>query len=123
MTEAELCEWFGWVQGSDVPAKYVHLSGRDIDNKYDAMHDLVDEEDEEDDEAVVECSRCDELNEPDAAFCYRCGFALDVDAAEEIEKVEEDVTASADSDDLERAQELVRELADNPEVLQKVLEE
>lgn len=29
MTEAKLCEWFGWVQGSNVPAKYVHLSGRD----------------------------------------------------------------------------------------------
>jgi len=74
MTEAELCEWFGWVQGSDVPAKYVHLSGRDIDDKYDALHDLVDEEEEEDEESVVECPRCDELNEPDAAFCYRCGF-------------------------------------------------
>jgi len=28
--EAQLCEWFGWVQGSDVPSKYVHLSGRDM---------------------------------------------------------------------------------------------
>ncbi|MFP4000749.1 MAG: tyrosine-type recombinase/integrase, partial [Thermoplasmata archaeon] len=33
-TEAQLCEWFGWVQGSDVPSKYVHLSGRDLDNEY-----------------------------------------------------------------------------------------
>jgi hypothetical protein len=87
------------------------------------MHDLVDEDEEEEEPSVVECPRCEELNEPDAAFCMRCGFALDVDAAEEIEKVEEDVTASADSDDLERAQKLVRELADNPEVLEKVLEE
>ncbi len=34
LTEAQLCEWFGWVQGSSVPARYVHLSGRDIDNAY-----------------------------------------------------------------------------------------
>jgi hypothetical protein len=122
MTEAELCEWFGWVQGSDVPAKYVHLSGRDIDNKYDAMHDLVDEDEEEDEASVVECPRCDELNEPDAAFCMRCGFALDVDAAEEVERVEEEVTASAEPEDLARAQELVQELADNPEVLEELLE-
>jgi hypothetical protein len=37
MTEAQLCEWFGWVQESDVSAKYVHLSGRDIDNAYDQI--------------------------------------------------------------------------------------
>jgi len=123
MTEAELCEWFGWVQGSDVPAKYVHLSGRDIDNKYDALHDLVDEEDEEDDESVVECPRCDELNEPDAAFCYRCGFALDVDAAEEIEKVEEEATRTAEADDLELAQKLVAAIRDDPELVDEVLEE
>ena len=122
MTEAELCEWFGWVQGSDVPAKYVHLSGRDIDNKYDAMHDLVDEEEEEDDESVVECPRCDELNEPDAAFCYRCGFALDVDAAEEVEKVEEETAETAEADDLELAQKLVQAMREEPELVDEVLE-
>jgi len=122
MTEAELCEWFGWVQGSDVPAKYVHLSGRDIDDKYDALHDLVDEEEEEDDESVVECPRCDELNEPDAAFCYRCGFALDIDAAEEVEEVEEETTERAEADDLELAQRLVRAMRGEPELVEEVLE-
>jgi len=37
LTEAQLCEWFGWVQGSKVPARYVHLSGRDIDAAYLAL--------------------------------------------------------------------------------------
>lgn len=37
LTEAQLCEWFGWVQGSRVPARYVHLSGRDIDNAYQSL--------------------------------------------------------------------------------------
>ncbi|WP_083862027.1 tyrosine-type recombinase/integrase [Halogeometricum pallidum] len=37
LTEAQLCEWFGWVLGSKVPARYVHLSGRDIDNAYFAL--------------------------------------------------------------------------------------
>jgi len=123
MTEAQLCEWFGWVQGSDVPAKYVHLSGRDIDNAYDAMHDLVDEEEEEDDESVVECPRCDELNEPDAAFCYRCGFALDIDAAEEVEEVEEKTAESAEPEELEVAQKLVRAMKDEPELVEEILGE
>ncbi|RKD85913.1 tyrosine-type recombinase/integrase [Halopiger aswanensis] len=34
LTEAQLCEWFGWVRGSRVPGRYVHLSGRDIDRAY-----------------------------------------------------------------------------------------
>ena len=122
MTEAELCEWFGWVQGSDVPAKYVHLSGRDIDNKYDAMHDLVDENEEEDEASVVECPRCDELNESGAKFCMRCGFALDVDAAEEVERVEEETTESAEPEELEVAQKLVQAMRDNPELVDEVLE-
>lgn len=37
LTEAQMCEWFGWVRGSRVPGRYVHLSGRDIDQAYSTM--------------------------------------------------------------------------------------
>lgn len=95
MTEAQLCEWFGWVQGSDVPARYVHLSGRDIDNAYDEMHGLVEPEEEDHEEDVIQCPRCQELNEPGSAFCARCGFALDQDSAAELEEeVQSDVQES-----------------------------
>ncbi|MCL5101285.1 MAG: site-specific integrase [Candidatus Parvarchaeota archaeon] len=30
LTESQLCVYFGWRQGSDMPKIYVHLSGRDI---------------------------------------------------------------------------------------------
>lgn len=92
LKEAQLCEWFGWVQGSDVPARYVHLSGRDIDNAYDQMHGLYEPEDDDDGPDVIECDRCQELNEPSASFCMRCGFALDQETAAEIEEqTEQDV--------------------------------
>jgi rubredoxin len=78
-TEAQLCEWFGWVQGSDVPAKYVHLSGRDIDNAYGQLHGFEPEEESEQEPAVRECPRCEELNEPDAAYCQRCGWEFTAD--------------------------------------------
>lgn len=39
LTEAQMCEWFGWVPGSRVPGRYVHLSGRDIDQAYVTMLD------------------------------------------------------------------------------------
>jgi site-specific recombinase XerD len=32
LTEAQMNAYFGWVQGSDMPAVYVHLSGRDVDD-------------------------------------------------------------------------------------------
>jgi integrase len=123
MTEAELCKWFGWVQGSEIPAKYVHLSGRDIDSKYNAMHDLIDEDEKDDNETVVECPRCEKLNEPDAKFCYRCGFALERDIAEEMEQIENDATQEATPEELELAQEIAKEIAGNPEKLQSLLEE
>jgi len=32
LTEAQMNMYFGWVQGSNMPSIYVHLSGRDIDD-------------------------------------------------------------------------------------------
>ncbi len=46
-TESQLCEWFGWVQGSDRPQDYVHMSGRDIDGDYARLHGIEDEEEPE----------------------------------------------------------------------------
>jgi site-specific recombinase XerD len=128
LKEAQLCEWFGWVQGSDVPARYVHLSGRDIDNAYDQMHGLYEPDEEEQTPDVVECPRCQELNEPNAAYCMRCGFALDQETAAELEdQVDEDMKddyKQIDPDDVESA-DLVDALGDaleDPEAKAKLLE-
>jgi integrase len=128
LKEAQLCEWFGWVQGSDVPARYVHLSGRDIDNAYDQMHGLYEPDEEEQQPDVVECVRCQELNEPDAAFCMRCGFALDQETAAEVEeqadaKVKESYKQvdPADTDTQEKLDTL-DEILDDPEVKTALLE-
>ncbi|MFB6185313.1 MAG: hypothetical protein ABEI86_00395, partial [Halobacteriaceae archaeon] len=107
ITEAQLCEWFGWVQGSEIPSKYVHLSGRDIDNTYDQLHGLYDPEEEEDKPSVQECWRCQEVNDRGDSFCSRCGAALDKETANEVETAEEEVESSADEEDLELALKLV----------------
>ena len=102
MTEAELCGWFGWVQGSDVPARYVHLSGRDIDRKYDQIHGLAPPDDETDEPDVQVCPRCEELNRPEAGFCDRCGQVLDIDAAEELETAEGETISESKSERVDR---------------------
>ena len=127
LKEAQLCEWFGWVQGSDVPARYVHLSGRDIDNAYDQMHGLYEPEEDEETPDVVECSRCSELNEPSASYCIRCGFALDQETAAEIEEqAEQDVkedyrdTEPSDTETVELL-DAFDEALDDPEFKEELL--
>lgn len=113
-----LCEWFGWMQGSDVPARYVHLRGRDIDDAYDQIHELYEPEEEEQKPDVVECPRYEELNEPDTAFCMRCGQALDIDAAKEVETAEDATTENADDENLQLALQVVEAMrSDSDRVL------
>lgn len=127
LKEAQLCEWFGWVQGSDVPSRYVHLSGRDIDNAYDQMHGLYEPDEDEQTPDVVECDRCQELNEPSASYCMRCGFALDQETAAEVEEqTEQDVKEDyrdTDPDDTETVELLdaFDDALDDPEFKQELL--
>lgn len=93
-TEAQMCEWFGWVQGSDIPARYVHLSGRDIDNAYARMYGIKEREDEEGPKVeFIKCPRCGYDNANTFKFCGRCGMALDLQAALEAEDRDKQVGA------------------------------
>lgn len=88
-TESQLCEWFGWVQGSDRPADYVHMSGRDIDGAYARLHGIEDEEEPEESRLTPEdCPRCGAKNDPKASFCQNCGQALTREAFEGVEEQE-----------------------------------
>ncbi len=128
LKEAQLCAWFGWVQGSDVPARYVHLSGRDIDNAYDHMHGLYVPEEDSNEPQVRECGRCQELNEPKAAFCMRCGYALKGETAADFEAhTEADVKESyAETDpadtDVKGKIDALDQLLDDPELKAALLD-
>lgn len=117
-TEAQLCQWFGWVQGSDVPAKYVHLSGRDIDDAYGEMHGLKSKEEKEQEQPIQECPRCDALNESGDKFCSRCGFALDEEAKSQVETIEEQaedqIPEVKNKTEARVVQAALRELRENP---------
>ncbi|MFB6105065.1 MAG: tyrosine-type recombinase/integrase, partial [Halobacteriaceae archaeon] len=129
-TEARLCEWFGWVQGSDVPAKYVHLSGRDLDDAYAELHgDTTSETRTE--TSVEECPRCGWVNEPDVRFCGECGTDMTLDPEElatpsvSIEDLNEAMKEffsdpSSKGPVLDAMTEAVRE---NPEVVQAAVSE
>jgi integrase len=74
LTEAQMKEYFGWVQGSDMAGVYVHLSGRDVDDAVLEFYGKKKEQAKEDKELVsIACKACNSSNSPGAKFCSSCG--------------------------------------------------
>jgi integrase len=104
LTEAQMSEYFGWKQGSEMPSVYVKLSGRDIDNRLLELHGLKPKENERLEQTVKTCPRCQFKNSPIGSFCHRCGAALDIKTALETDQR------------IRRAEEVLETLLGNPEV-------
>ena len=86
LTEAQMNQYFGWVQGSDMPSTYVHLSGRDVDGAILNLYGMKEDKKKDRKEfAPVKCPRCGTMNSPGGKFCIKCGMPLDIKAAIEIE--------------------------------------
>lgn len=81
-------EYMGWVQGSDMPSTYVHLSGRDVDNALLKLNNISvsDEENRAEGFSLRACPRCNLSNPPANKFCSRCGMVLDEKAARDLMK-------------------------------------
>lgn len=110
LTEAQLKQHFGWVQGSNMAATYVHLSGREVDNALLKLQGVSTEENKEESEfKVIVCPRCDE-NSPTSKFCSRCAMPFDLKMAVKLDEVK----AKADK--------LLSILTQDPEILDKLLD-
>ncbi len=82
LTEAQLCARFGWVQGSEQPGTYVHLSGRDSDDAILALYGLKrDGAREVQLLAPRPCARCGLANAFNCAVCVACGNPLETSTA------------------------------------------
>jgi len=86
LTEAQMNQIFGWKQGSEMPSIYVHLSGRDVDDAILGVYGLKKQTEEKPKLTPRICPRCKATNAYDARFCMKCGLALDVKAAYEMEE-------------------------------------
>jgi site-specific recombinase XerD len=82
LTEQQLKQLMGWTMGSNMAQVYVHLSGRDLDNALLALHGLASEQKRDEQFRVRICPRCKERNSPDASYCKRCAFVLDIETLE-----------------------------------------
>ena len=88
LTEAQMKELLGWVQSSDMPSVYVHLSGRDVDEALLKAHGIMPKQEEK---AKLEitfttCPRCKKKVGPETKFCPACGMILDVKMAVKLEE-------------------------------------
>jgi len=92
LTEAQLCEYLGWVQGSKEASTYVHLSGRDTDKAILAMHGLIEEDISKDKLQPIECPRCKIKNDPAANVCHHCSLGLDEKSIMEFDQQKEEAT-------------------------------
>jgi len=90
LTEAQLCQYMGWKIGSKEAATYVHLSGRDIDDKILALHGLKEEEKTEEQMKPIKCPRCKTVNDYAAKFCNNCSLGLDEKSIMEYDKQKEE---------------------------------
>jgi len=87
LTEAQMKEYFGWAQASDMAAVYVHLSGRDVDNALLALQGLTKPADKQEERLkVCSCPRCREMNSPIAKFCLRCGTPMQTQLVTRMEE-------------------------------------
>jgi len=79
LTEAQMCKYFGWAMGSDMPAVYVHLSGRDIDNAIMNIYGIEKKPDIVQKKLTPKlCPRCKKENLPTARYCENCGLTLNI---------------------------------------------
>ncbi len=111
LTEAQMKQYLGWVQGSSMAAIYVHLSGRDVDDALLKMHGMVPEETTEVKMIPKTCVRGTTMNASTTKFCCKCGAALDLAAAMDLDKERNALTA-----------ELFEMMSKNPDILKLIQE-
>ena len=77
-TEFQMNAYFGWVQGSNMPAIYIHISGKDLDEHILRMNGLETQETQKN--KIVEhrrCPRCETINSVTALYCGKCAEIID----------------------------------------------
>lgn len=93
--EMELRIFAGWENSSNMPATYLHLSGKDVEDKILAINGIKPIEKEEEEEiktSIKTCTRCRTDNPFDAIYCRNCSMILDQEKAISIEKDKSEIT-------------------------------
>ena len=78
LTEFQMNSYFGWIQGSRMPAMYVHISGKDLDEDILRISGLKRGENQIAYKPKLRaCPRCQEINSANALYCCKCAEIVD----------------------------------------------
>jgi len=88
LTEPKLSLYAGWVMGTRMTRKYVHWSGRELDNTILQIHGLGKPEEGKQNESMrmKQCPRCSQNNPSTNTRCSSCGLVLDINTALQVEE-------------------------------------
>ena len=76
LSDHTLSAYGNWSPNSNMAKKYVHLSGRDVDDAILEMHGIRSRAPKSDVITLLPCPRCTVQNTPDNARCFGCGCAI-----------------------------------------------
>ncbi len=118
LNEFQMRQFYGWTGNSPMPARYVHLSGRDLDDAIREYNGLpaTTHAAAPSPTKPKECPRCKHNNSALSSFCMHCGMVLDLKAAIEVQER----STQADSFTAEVLAELMKQV---PDVLAKIIAE
>jgi len=86
LSEQELKVYFGWTRDSKMASVYVHLSGKDVEDKILEMNGIKSSESREAEKIpTIKCYRCGEMNSISNKFCWKCGAPLTEEKIKETE--------------------------------------
>jgi integrase/recombinase XerD len=77
LSDSELKVRHGWTMGSRMPAVYVHLSGKDLDDKLVGIYSGKQVQPALPIFTPIICPRCKEKSSPGVQYCSKCGTPLD----------------------------------------------
>lgn len=88
LTEFQMNQYLGWIQGSKMPSTYIHLSGKQMDASMLALNGFETQEFKQEPQMKpLHCPRCETINSHDSKFCMKCGGILDIKTAMQMEEV------------------------------------
>ena len=106
-TEAQMCVFFGWTQGTKVVRRYIHLSGKDLDHTLISISEGIQVKKQYENEymlRITKCTRCTETLSPSQKFCGRCGLSTTL-----VEQYTQEMDLERQNRELKQQIEIIKE--------------
>lgn len=116
LTEFQMNHYFGWIQGSNMPSTYIHISGKQMDKAILEINGIKTPEKEKKQPESKECPRCGHINPTSINNCLKCVSFLDQKA---VYKQEEYDRTRYEKD--KKANELLNSMMKDPEIQEIML--